>query len=112
MQDRNIFLDPDLSLNKLANILEIKPNYLSQTINQFHEQNFFEFINTFRIREAKRLLCKTTMKVVAVAYDAGFNSLSTFNSVFKKATGTTPSRFRKSCPENTDDRNSQAASRR
>jgi AraC-like DNA-binding protein len=99
MQDKNIYLEPDLSLNKLASIMEVKPNYLSQIINQFHGQNFFEFINTYRIEEAKRLLCGTTLKVEAVAYDSGFNSLSTFNAAFKKATQTTPTAFRKSCPE-------------
>jgi ligand-binding sensor domain-containing protein/AraC-like DNA-binding protein len=95
MENKNIYLEPDLSLNKLADIIGEKPNYLSQVINQFHKQNFFEFVNTYRIEEAKRLLRDTALKVEAVAYDSGFNSLSTFNSVFKKITKTTPSQYRK-----------------
>jgi len=95
MEDKNIYLEPDLSLNKLAEIMQVKPNYLSQVINQYHKQNFFEFINTYRIQEAKYLLRETSLKIEAVAYDSGFNSLSTFNSVFKKMTGSTPSKYRK-----------------
>jgi ligand-binding sensor domain-containing protein/AraC-like DNA-binding protein len=95
MQNKNIYLEPDLNLNKLADIIIVKPNYLSQVINQFHQQNFYEFINTYRIEEAKRLLRETTLKVEAVAYDSGFNSLSTFNSVFKKTTQMTPSQYRR-----------------
>jgi len=95
MQNKNIYLEPDLSLNKLAEIIQVKPNYLSQVINQYHRQNFFEFVNKYRIEEAKRLLRETDLKIEAVAYDSGFNSLSTFNAAFKKITGTTPSQYRK-----------------
>jgi ligand-binding sensor domain-containing protein/AraC-like DNA-binding protein len=96
LNTEKIYLEPDINLHKLANLLQVKPNYLSQVINQYHKQNFYEFINTYRVEEAKRLLKETTLKIEAVAYDSGFNSLSTFNAVFKKVTGKTPSQFRKS----------------
>jgi ligand-binding sensor domain-containing protein/AraC-like DNA-binding protein len=96
LQSEKVYLESDLSLHKLAARLGVRPNYLSQVINQFHNRNFFEFINMYRIEEAKRLLAETTLKIEAVAYDSGFNSLSTFNSAFKKFTGSTPSAYRKS----------------
>jgi len=55
-------------------------------------------VNHYRVEEAKQLLlepAKEDHKIASIAYDAGFNSLSTFNDVFKKITGTTPSQFRK-----------------
>ncbi len=89
------YLEPDINLHKLSDIIGVKPNYLSQVINQFHGQNFYEFINSYRIEEAKRLLVETTLKIEAVAYDSGFNSLSTFHTAFKKNVGMPPSKYRK-----------------
>ncbi len=89
------YLEADLSLQKLAELLDTRPNYLSQVINTKHNCNFREFINAYRIIEAKELLKDTYLKIEAVAYDSGFNSLSTFNAAFKKVTGITPSQYRK-----------------
>ncbi len=96
LQTEKIYLEPDINLHKLADKLQVKSNYLSQVINQFHKRNFYEFINTYRIEEAQKLLKETSLKIEAVAYDSGFNSLSTFNAVFKKIVGKTPSQYRKS----------------
>lgn len=90
------YLEADLSLQKLAKLIGTKSHYLSQVINQNHHCSFHEFINKYRIEEAKRLLTKTVLKIEAVAYDSGFNSISTFNASFKKETNTTPSKHRKS----------------
>ncbi len=89
------YLEADLSLQKLAALLETRPNYLSQVINTKHNCNFREFINGYRIIHAKELLQDPYLKIEAVAYDSGFNSLSTFNAAFKKVTGMTPSKYRK-----------------
>lgn len=89
-----LYLEPDLSLQKLSLKLNTKPNYLSQVINRKHNCNFRDFINKYRIQTAKKLLITTSLKIEAVAYDSGFNTLSTFNTAFKKETGTTPSKFR------------------
>ncbi len=88
------YLEADLSLQKLALAVNTKPNYLSEIINRKHSCNFRDFINKYRIETAKELLINTSLKIEAVAYDSGFNTLSTFNAVFKKETGTTPSKFR------------------
>ncbi len=96
MVEEKIYLDPQLNLTKLAGVIGVKPSYLSQVIHQYYHQHFYEFLNRYRVAEAQRLLRDTDLKIEAVAYDAGFNSLSTFNAVFKKLTGTTPSAYRKS----------------
>jgi AraC-like DNA-binding protein len=92
------WLDPDLTLEQLASQLKLRPKLLSQAINEGLGQNFFEFVNTYRIGEAKRLLTDPADKkitVLEVLYQVGFNSKSSFNTVFKKQTGMTPSEFKK-----------------
>lgn len=92
------FLDSELSLSKLAADLEVSTNALSQVINSTYKQSFTDFINLQRIEEAKLLLSdmeKQQEKIATIAYDSGFNSLSRFNTVFKKVVGLTPSAFRK-----------------
>jgi AraC-like DNA-binding protein len=93
------FLDSNLNLPGLAKQLNISTHHLSQIINKKAEQNFFEYINKFRIEEAKRLLKNPEMNhltISAIGFEVGFNSTSTFNSVFKNLTGTTPSKYQKS----------------
>ena len=88
----------DLSLNDLASNLDIHPNYLSQIINEKEEMTFYDFINTFRVEEFKKLIQIPENKqftLLALAYDCGFNSKSSFNRYFKKNTGKTPSQFAK-----------------
>jgi AraC-like DNA-binding protein len=95
------YLDNELSLQKLSDKLCIHTHHLSQIINDNFNQNFFDFINSYRVEEAKRLLCgKETSQytVLAVAEEAGFNSKTSFNTAFKKFTGMTPSEFRKQNP--------------
>ena len=91
-----------LSLNELASELDIHPNYLSQIINEREEKNFYEFVNSFRLEEFKRLVKHQKHKeftLLALAYDCGFNSKSSFNRYFKKHMGRTPSSFVKSLKE-------------
>ncbi len=95
LENKKLYLEVDLSLQKLAKEINTKPNYLSQVINTKHNCNFREFINKYRISFAKELLSESELKIEAVAYDSGFNNISTFNSAFKKATGMTPSQYRK-----------------
>ncbi len=97
MSERKPYLNSDLTLNQLAGLLDISAHNLSEVINTRLGQNFFDFINTYRIEQAKRDLIdpdKKYLKVLAVALDAGFNSKTTFNTLFKKATGMTPSEYR------------------
>lgn len=92
------FLDPELSLNALAAMLDLSPRTLSQVINESAGMSFFDFINSYRIREAQALLAGPDKKitVLEVLYEVGFNSKSSFNTAFKKATGLTPSAFKSS----------------
>jgi AraC-like DNA-binding protein len=98
MQTEKPWLNPDLNLEELAVALGQKPKVLSVVINETLGQNFFDFINHYRIDEAKRLLTNPVDKkttVLEVLYHVGFNSKSSFNTLFKKYTGLTPTEFRK-----------------
>jgi AraC-like DNA-binding protein len=91
-------LDPELTLAQLARSLQASPHHLSQVLNEKLERNFYQFINGCRLNEAKTLLSQPGAnpdKLLKIAFDCGFNSLSTFNRVFKELTGLTPSQFRR-----------------
>ena len=92
------FLDKDLTINSLAEKLALPGHHLSQIINARLQQNFFEFVNSYRVEEAKRLLTDPANKhlnLSEIGLEAGFNSVSSFNSVFKKFAQITPSRYQK-----------------
>ena len=93
------YVDLDLDLLSLSNQTGIKPRFLSQLINKESGQNFCDFINQFRIEEFKKRVRDPESKnytLLSIAYECGFNSKATFNRVFKKQTGITPSTFYKS----------------
>ncbi|MBM9502363.1 helix-turn-helix transcriptional regulator [Leptospira sp. 201903071] len=95
MQDK-VYLEVGITLNQLAKKLNIKSHQLSELLNNNLNKSFFTYINQFRIQEAKaRLLSEKESSVIKIAFDSGFNSLSVFNTVFKKEVGMTPSQFRK-----------------
>lgn len=98
METEKPYTDSNLKLTQLAQMLSTSPNYLSQVINEELKQNFFDFVNWYRIEEAKRLISNSSYQnftLLAIAYDVGFNSKSAFNTSFKKHTQMTPSQFRK-----------------
>jgi AraC-like DNA-binding protein len=97
MEKEKLYLDPEISLKELSEKTGISPRYLSQIINSRFNQNFFDFINHYRIEEAKRLMAGTVRKeltILEVMYNVGFNSKSSFQAAFRKYTGTTPTEFR------------------
>jgi len=99
MEDEKPHLDPNLTITKLGKRLSIPPRYLSQVINESLGTNYFDFVNGFRVEEAKRLLAERSNgknNLLALLFDAGFNTKSAFNRAFKKHTGMTPSQFRRS----------------
>lgn len=101
MEIKKPYLDPDLTLPKLAESLNVPTHHLSQVINEMHGSNFFDFINKFRVEEVKRKIQDPVFKsysLLGIAMESGFNSKSAFNRVFKNLTGTTPSKFRDSLP--------------
>lgn len=94
-----LYLDLELSLGKLAKKLDITPHQLSYVINEGYNQNFYSLINKFRIEKAKKLLLNKELdkySIVGIAFESGFNSKTTFNTLFKKITGMTPSEYKKS----------------
>jgi len=98
MQTNRPYLEPELTLEQLAARLSLKPRMLSQSINEILGQNFYDFVNRYRIEEASRLLTNPKdekITVLEVLYEVGFNSKSSFNTLFKKYTGMTPTAFRK-----------------
>ncbi|MDR3665234.1 MAG: helix-turn-helix domain-containing protein [Ignavibacteriaceae bacterium] len=100
MDKEKPYLEPEITLQELSSKLDIQPRYLSQVINERLNKNFFEFINYYRIEEAKSQLASEEgieKTVLEILYECGFNSKSVFNTFFKKATGLTPSQYRKRC---------------
>jgi AraC-like DNA-binding protein/multisubunit Na+/H+ antiporter MnhG subunit len=97
MESSKPYIIPTLTLPALSKEMNISPHHLSQVINEKTNKNFFEFINYFRVEEAKRLLKdreKQNLTLAAIGFEAGFNSVSSFNSIFKKVTSITPSQYR------------------
>jgi AraC-like DNA-binding protein len=99
MSREKLFLDEDITLPQLAEKLGITTHQLSQLLNDRLNKNFNTFVNEYRVEMAKELLTEDTERtVLSVAYDVGFKSKSSFNAVFLKYTGTTPTQYRKKTP--------------
>lgn len=99
MQAEKPYCDGNLTLQKLARRLAISTPHLSQVINEQLQQSFIDFINSYRVEEAKRRLAdpaKRHHSIIAIAEQSGFNSKSAFNSAFKRYSNQTPSQFRQS----------------
>lgn len=97
MNSQRPYLDSELNLIKLAEILSVSTHHLSYVINTGFGKNFFQYVNEYRIEYAKKLLKDTGSKfsILGIAYESGFNSKTAFNTTFKKLTGQTPSEFKK-----------------
>jgi len=98
MQDHKPYLDHLLTLDSLAKQVFMPPRQLSQVINRHFKQNFFEFINAYRIEESKLLLSEkanSKLTMLDIMAQAGFNSKATFNTFFKKIVGQTPTQYKK-----------------
>jgi len=96
--EKKLYLESDISLSKISKLVGKSAQNTSEVINQYAKQNFNDFINYYRIQEAKKMLLDTKNEkytISSIAFDIGFNSLSSFNTAFKKFAGTTPSLFRK-----------------
>jgi len=97
MASEKLYKDEGLRLDVIAERLGVSRNSVSQVINSTG-MNFFEYVNHWRIEEAKKLLSATAKKdlnIIEVAYEVGFNNKVSFNKHFKKSTGLTPTEFRK-----------------
>jgi len=96
MRDDQLYRKQGVTLRHLANHTHVPENYLSQALNEYIGKNFYEFINHWRIRDARILLQKQEISIIEVSEQVGFNSRSTFNAAFKKETGLSPSEYRTS----------------
>jgi len=97
MEHEKPYQNSELTLHQLAAKLEISSHNLSEVINTQLHQNFFDFINFYRVEEVKKKLSDPQthhLKILSIAMDAGFNSKTSFNTIFKKHTRLTPSEFR------------------
>jgi len=96
MSEQKPYLQPEITLKGLSDELNVSSEYLSEIINTDLNKNFFDFINYYRIEEFKNQ-CKNNknkhLNIIGIAFNCGFNSKATFNRVFKKATGLTPSEY-------------------
>lgn len=98
MRTQQPYLSADVSLETLAKRVSLPERTLSRILNQHFGKNFFEFINSYRVEQAKRLLLepdKQHWTMLQVLAESGFTSKSTFNAIFKKQVGQTPSQYRK-----------------
>ncbi len=101
MEAQKLYLDSDLNLVKLAEELKVSSHQLSYVINTGFAENFFQFINKYRVEKAKELLLnseKNNYTILGIAFESGFNSKTSFNTTFKKFTNQTPSEFKKKSP--------------
>ena len=99
VEQKKVYTKNDLSLQELADMMETSTHKLSQLLNEKMNQSFYDFINFHRVQEVKSKLASeeySHLKVLAIAFDAGFNSKTTFNAAFKKQVGLSPTDYRKS----------------
>lgn len=94
MQDRKLFRDPDLTLNRLARRLGKPARQVSGAVNRLTGRNVSQVVNEYRIGEAKRLLSETAQPVTQIMLEAGFQTKSNFNREFLRVTGVSPSAWR------------------
>ncbi len=100
MQTAKPYLINDLALGDLATMTGMNPRQLSRVINQQAAMNFYDYVNQYRLREFKhQLSIDHDQRILDLAYACGFNSKSTFNHLFKKHTGMTPSAYKKQLSE-------------
>ena len=96
MQQKKPYLEPNLTLKALAELLNISSNQLSRVLNQGFQQNFAEFVNTYRLETFKNNISDPTLEhltILGLAYESGFNSKTVFNSFFKKMMDKTPKAY-------------------
>ncbi len=92
------YLDNTLRMDDVAELLNLSRNHTSQVINQYFNLSFFDFVNKYRVEEAKQLLVNNeedSLNITQIAYDAGFNNRASFYKAFKKFEGMTPTQYQK-----------------
>ncbi|MEM6685482.1 MAG: helix-turn-helix domain-containing protein [Bacteroidota bacterium] len=98
LEEKRLYENVELTLDDLAQELQLSSGYLSQIINKKEQKSFFEFVNFYRVEAVKKKLVDSTYAhydILSIAMESGFKSKSTFNAVFKKMTKYTPSAYKK-----------------
>jgi AraC-like DNA-binding protein len=97
MKEDKLYLESNINLERFAEQIGLKPRDISAILKMHYQSNFFEFINRYRVEEAKMLLLSPELKnetVLEIIYKSGFNSPSAFHRFFKRMVGVTPTEFR------------------
>jgi AraC-like DNA-binding protein len=97
VEEKKPYLDRDLTIQDISTMTSIPRHYITQMLNERHKKNFFTFINEYRVKEVIERFSDprfSNYTILAIAFDSGFNSKTTFNSIFKTYTGLTPSEYR------------------
>ncbi len=97
MEEEKPYMNGELSINNLTKRMEIPRHYLTQILNEKLGKNFYTFVNEFRVKEVIRMMQDPEYDhytLLALGFEAGFNSKSSFNSIFKNFTGMTPSEYK------------------
>ncbi len=98
-----LYLRADLNLRDLSDATGIRENHISEALNAFVGQSFFDYVNGWRVKAAERLLRTTEQTVLDILLEVGFNARSTFNAAFRKRTGLTPTAYRRQARLESDD---------
>lgn len=97
MNSQKLYLNHELRLDDIAELLDISRHHASQVINENFEVSFYDYVNSYRIEEAKSKLCagfeNSSESISDIAYQCGFNNRVSFYKAFKKVTGSTPTEF-------------------
>jgi len=100
MDEQKPYLDQSLTLKSLSEKISIYSHHISQLLSTCLDKNFNNFINEYRVEDVKMMFMDEDYDedtILSIAYQSGFNSKATFNSIFKKSTESTPSQYRKIC---------------
>ncbi|TLX78109.1 AraC family transcriptional regulator [Labilibacter sediminis] len=98
MENDKPYLNGELNIYELSTALDVSKHHITQVLSRRRGMNFYHFVNQYRVKEAQNLLSNSKydyLSVVGIAFQAGFNSKTTFNTFFKSQTGITPSEYRK-----------------
>lgn len=96
MRDRQLFRQPELKVDQLAEAVKMASHYLSYVVNTHSGRNFQSWLNSMRVAYAADALARAPERsIVEIGFEAGFNSKASFNRVFKAETGLSPSEFRR-----------------
>lgn len=103
MEKEKPYLDRELTILNVSKAIGIPRHFITEVINNYMGKNFYYLVNEYRIREVKERLKDphySNLTILAIAYDSGFNSKSSFNHIFKEMTGMTPSQYLSKRPDN------------